>query len=133
MKLNILVINSRNDFSEKLTSFIGELGHQIDFIESGEAGLDLIVDKKHHLVIVNENLIDTNAQDFIIKASQKKVFCHSAFLLATSNSLDEMNKIRFMSLGFSYFMTTNFDEINLQIVKSSIQDEINMMPMLSAA
>lgn len=132
-RLNLLIIDANQVDSEGVATFLGTLGHSVLKFTEIDQALDYIAINKPELVFVSEQLNHSNAQDFIIKASQKKVFTHSAFLLMTDNLPDENTKIKYMSLGFSYFTLKNDEINNKEQILFCLNEEINLISMLKAA
>ena len=132
-RLNLLIISDNQLDSEAMATFLASLGHEVQIIPDIDLALDHIANLKPELVFVNEQIKNSNAQDFIIKASQKKVFIHSAFLLMTPTVPDETTKIKFMSLGFSYFTLNAIDEKNCETIKFCLSEEINLIQLLKAS
>ena len=123
-QLSILLVCDNNQLSEKLTHFVATLGQQVGSLDISTEALEYIGLKKPNIVIINENLSDTTAQDFIVKASQKKLFTTTVFVLATKNQLNENDKIRYMTLGFSSFITIDFKESDQNDLNNFIKEEI---------
>ncbi len=132
-RLNLLIIDDNHIDSDAVATFLGSLGHSVFKINEIDQALDYIANKKPELVFVSEQLKDSNAQEFIIKASQKKVFTHSAFLLMTESTPDESTKIKYMSLGFSYFTLKKAEIKNQEQILFCLNEEINLIKMLKAA
>jgi response regulator RpfG family c-di-GMP phosphodiesterase len=132
-RLNLLIINDNHIDNEAMTTFLASLGHAVATFTDINEALEQIATTKPELVFVSEKLNSSNAQDFIIKASQKKVFTHSAFLLMTEHSPDENTKIKYMSLGFSYFTLEKLSEKNQADIAFCLNEEINLIKMLRAA
>lgn len=131
-RLNLLIIHNNQIDSSKMANFLGSLGHSVYLMNNIDESLEYIANNRPELVLVQENLDNSNAQDFIIKASQKKVFTHTAFLIMQNQTPDEATKIKYMSLGFSYFITNQTDEKNLEHLKFCLNEEINLIQLLKA-
>jgi hypothetical protein len=123
-KLNVFVICPNDEQTEKLTTFIASIGQQVDSQSDPLLGLDYIVDNKPQMVLIYENNKVTTAQDFIIKASQRKVFSCTTFILVTDNKISGDDKIRMMTLGFSHFLHAEFNEVDKNLLEYIIEEEI---------
>lgn len=132
-RLNLLIINNNQIDSEAMAKFLATLGHSVATFTDINEALEQIANTKPEIVFVSEKLQSSNAQDFIIKASQKKVFTHSAFFLMTERLPDENTKIKYMSLGFSYFTLEKLSEKNQSDIAFYLNEEINLIKMLRAA
>jgi two-component SAPR family response regulator len=110
--LKIMIISNELDTVAKLSTFIVTKGHQVLTALSEVRSLDLIAEHRPHIVVLSSEINHSTPQDFIIKASQKKVFTNTNFVLMTNSIISGDDKMRFMSLGFSAFFSSeiNFDD-----------------------
>lgn len=89
--------------------------------------LDSIVKNKPIVAICINSMSDQNtsgASSFIIKASQAKVFQHTAFALLEKENINEMNKIQAMTLGYSLIIEQKLDELDQERIINFINAEI---------
>jgi DNA-binding response OmpR family regulator len=128
-KLYVLVIDKNELTAKKVEQFSHSLIQNCTIIPDGHEGLDYIVYNRPQIVIFNECSKDLSPQDFIVKASQKKVFGSTTFVLSSKEYLSEMDKIKFMTLGYSHFLGSNFKEQDQEILKQLIIDELALMKL----
>lgn len=130
--LTVLIACENSNLTHQITEYVGTMKYKsINFHNAHEA-MDYIVEYRPQLVFLSENLSDMNAQDFIILASQKKVFSTTTFVLLSLHPYQSDDKMRMMTLGFSNFITYVFDEDDKKITKNCIEDEIRMMTSRAA-
>jgi DNA-binding response OmpR family regulator len=125
--LSILIIDKNRETSKMLTDFVAKHGYQAQITTTGNEGLDFIESNKPTIVILCDTLADMNAHDFIVKASQRKVMSHSTYVYNTSAILNEIDKIKLMTLGFSYFLSANFDEESKKNLEWIFKEEQKLM------
>jgi hypothetical protein len=56
-----------------------------------------------------------------------KLFTYSSYGLISEKKLSEMEKIKYMSLGFSYFITTELDNEDIDNLRNAISCEFNTL------
>lgn len=123
-KFSILLIANANLDCSGLISLAQNMGHEISVQSNEEIALDYIEKNKPNFTINFEEFDNFNAQEFIVKASQRKVFNHTSFMLLCNN-YDLVNKQNmYMTLGYFYFGKDILDSENLDIIKSAINEEI---------
>lgn len=132
-RLNLLIIDTNQLDRVHLATFLANLGHASKILIDIDKALDVIAEEKPQLVFVNEELSTSNAQDFIIKASQRKVFTHTAFLFMSDHNINEATKVKYMSLGYSYFVLNCMDKENLESIQFCLNEEISLINLLKAA
>ena len=71
---------------------------------------------------------DISAQEFIIKASERKLLTYTTYILLTNEYLNEIDRTRYMSLGFSNFINIKaFAQKDKSILEKTLIDELSMM------
>jgi DNA-binding response OmpR family regulator len=128
-KLYVLVIDKNELTAKKIEQFSHSLIQNCIIIPDGYEGLEYIVYNRPQIVIFNECAKELSPQDFIVKASQRKVFGSTTFVLSSSDKLNEMDKIKFMTLGYSHFLSSQLQERDEEILKQLILDELALFKL----
>ncbi|EQC47717.1 response regulator [Bacteriovorax sp. Seq25_V] len=76
-------------------------------------------------VVVDYIMPDLRGDELIIKASQKLLFKKSNFIMITGEAVDEMARMKFMTLGFQYVFAKSDikSPIFLETIKELIADK----------
>ncbi len=73
-------------------------------------------------VVVDYLMPDLKGDELIIKASQKLLFKRSNFIMITGEAVDEMMKMKLMTLGFQYIFSKS--EIKSALFLNTIKELI---------
>ncbi len=89
-------------FMEKIfKSMLNEFDLNFKFCSDAEKGLDEVVQQKPKVLVLDYNMPGLNGQEMIVKLSENHVFQYTSIYLLTGEVMDEMQKLRLMTLGFT--------------------------------
>ena len=125
--LTILLVNKDPESNTTLVNELTKLNVSYATVASGNDALTFINQNSPALIYIPETCSDSTAIEFIIRASQMKLFTYSSYGLISEKKLSEMEKIKYMSLGFSYFITTELDNEDIDNLRNAISCEFNTL------
>jgi len=122
----IYIVSDESIVANKLKELCDKNSLRVTICTTLES-LDSIVKHKPIVAICINSMSDQNtsgASSFIIKASQAKVFQHTAFALLEKDPVNEMSKIQGMTLGYSLILEQKLDELDQDRLINFINAEI---------
>lgn len=124
--LKILIACENEHTNKKLIDFVAPKCSSPKSIINAHEAMNYIVEHRPQIVVLSENLADMTAHDFIVLASQKKVFSTTTFLLLSLHPYPEIEKMKMMTLGFSSFITYDLEKNDLDNLNQFIEDELKI-------
>ena len=119
-KFDIIVVDSDPTMKESICSFLDNDSYSIaQFTNSSEA-LSYISYYPPKMVLIDFNLNNPNASDFIVKMSQAYLFQFTSVYLLTEQPIDEFKMMQLMTLGFSKIFRKPINKLELCLIVEEI-------------
>lgn len=127
-KLSILIISKNEDLSADFVNSAILEETSKSSCPVGLEALNLVEIYKPNIVFISSVRTDISAQEFITKASERKLLTYTTYILLTNEYLNEIDRTRYMSLGFSNFINIKtFAQKDKSILEKTLIDELSMI------
>jgi CheY-like chemotaxis protein len=121
--IDILLIDDSPFMEKVISGLIGDLKLSFHFCSDPEKGLQEVVDFKPKILLLDYNMPGLNGQQVIVKLSEKHIFKDTSVYLLSGEDMDEMQKLRLMTLGFTQLLQKPIDKHTFhKIIKNELGD-----------
>ena len=119
-KLDIIVVDSDPSMMNSIRTILDNDSYSIaQFTKSSEA-LSYISNYPPKMILIDYNLHNPNASEFIVKMSQAYLFQYTSVYLLTEHPIDEFKKMQLMTLGFSKIFRKPINQQELCLIVEEI-------------
>jgi signal transduction histidine kinase/CheY-like chemotaxis protein len=111
---DIVVVEDNQDIRELLRFKLQHLGHEVEVAEDGQSGLDVILEKRPHVALVDIGLPGVNGYELARQVREK--LGSSIYLIALTGYGQAEDKKKALDAGFDIHLTKPADFVDLQKV-----------------
>lgn len=103
--LDLIVIDDDKFMHKVLDGILTNKNISYKFFDDPVLAISEVEKEKPSCVVVDFMMPNLKGDELIVKASQKLLFKTSNFIMITGETLDEMQKMKMMTLGFQYIFS----------------------------
>jgi len=100
LNVDIIVVDDNPEVGELIQAMLEDEPVSVETFTSSQEALIRITEKKPKIAILDYNMPGLTGQELIVKLSENMVFKDTSIILISGESFSEIEKIRFMTLGF---------------------------------
>jgi len=118
--MDVIVVDDDKFMKKVFDKIFGGTELKYEVYHDPHEGHDAIVEKKPACVVLDYIMPDLRGDELIVKSSQECLFKYCNFVMVSSESFTEMDKMKLMTLGFLHIFTK--EDLNSEHFVNTIRE-----------